>query len=160
MASTREHRQSRTTGWVRSLSSTPSMASLRFARSNDDVLIGGVASGLAHRWGVEPVLVRIAFGILSWAGAIGVIAYLVAWSISLDPGDRRAPPPRKITVGQSIAFGCLVLGIVTLLRTAGLWLGDAVGIPLVIGGIGAAVVYVGTGADRRFRGMNRPASAT
>ncbi|MEX2540033.1 MAG: PspC domain-containing protein [Actinomycetota bacterium] len=140
-------------GWVRrpfQITEQP-LSKLRFARNADDALISGVAGGLGARWGVEPVLVRIAFVVLSFAGAVGVVVYLGAWWISLDPGDPRAPRPRDSTVPQAIAFGAIVLGLVVLLRDVGLWLGDELGIPLLIAAGGAAVVYVGTGQKRRPR---------
>ncbi len=138
-------------GWVRGLTERPLPSSLRFARSRDDALIAGVAGGLAERWGVDPVLVRIGFFITSFAGAVGVIIYLAAWWIAMEPGDRRAPKPRAPTLSQNIAFGSIVLGSVFLLRSANLWLGDAAGIPLLIMSVGAAVVYVGAGQQRRPR---------
>jgi signal transduction histidine kinase/phage shock protein PspC (stress-responsive transcriptional regulator) len=137
-------------GWVRPLAEGP-LSRVRFARSRDDALIAGVAGGLGERWGVEPVLVRIAFVVLSFAGAVGVVAYLSAWWVALDPGDRRAGRPREPSGAQNLAFGAVVLGSVLLLRSVGLWLGDPVGIPLLIGAIGAAVVYVGAGRERRPR---------
>lgn len=136
------------TGWVRPLASEQ-LSGLRFARSRDDALLAGVCGGLGARLGVEPVLVRISFVVLSFAGALGVLAYLVAWAVSLDPGDRRAPRTREPNPTQSMAFGAIVLGAVLLLREAGLWLGDQVGIPLIIAAVGAGVIYVGTGRDRR-----------
>ena len=141
------------TGWVRSLREQP-LHTLRFARSRDDALISGVAAGLGERWGVDPVLVRIAFFVLSFAGAVGVVAYLTAWWVSVDPGDRRAPKPREPSVAQGMAFGAIVLGLVFLLRASGLWLGDALGVPIIIVSVGAAVIYVGSG-DRRPRWARR-----
>ena len=126
-----------------------SPAGLRFARSDEDALFTGVAGGLAERLGVDAVVVRIAFVLLSFAGAVGVVAYLVAWTISLDPGDRRAPPPRPASPTQSLALGAIVLGVVLLLRQAGLWLGDPVGIPLVIAAVGAGLIYVGSGKRQK-----------
>jgi signal transduction histidine kinase len=52
---------------------------------------------------------------------------------------------------QSIAFGCMVLGSVIVLRSVGLWLGDQVGIPLLIASAGAAVVNMGTRPEKRMR---------
>lgn len=138
------------TGWVRPLASDQ-LSGLRFARSRDDALLVGVCGGLGARLGVEPVLVRIAFVVLSFAGALGVLAYLVAWSISLDPGDRRAPRPREPSPTQSFAFGAIALGAVLILRSIGLWLGDQVGIPLIIAAAGAGVIYVGSGRERKAR---------
>ncbi len=127
------------------------MSRLRFARSRDDALFSGVAGGIGERLGVDPVIVRIAFVVLSYTGAVGVIAYLAAWSISLDPRDPRVPRPKERSVSQAIAFGSIVVGVTLVFRAAGLWLGDAVGIPLLIAAIGAGVVYAGTGREGRPR---------
>jgi phage shock protein C len=40
--------------------------------------IAGVCAGVAHRFGVDPLLVRIAFVIFGFVGA-GEIAYIVLW---------------------------------------------------------------------------------
>lgn len=122
---------------------------LRFARSRDDAVVAGVAGGLGARWGVEPVLVRIAFVVLSYTGGVGVFAYLAAWAVSLDPEDHEAPPAREPRAQQDVAFGLIVLGLVVVLRESVLWFGDAMGIPLVLAACGAAVLYVGTDAERR-----------
>jgi phage shock protein PspC (stress-responsive transcriptional regulator) len=135
-------------GWVRPLGQAP-LSAFRFARSRHDALIAGVAGGIGERIGVDAVLVRIAFVVLSFAGAVGVVLYLCAWFIALDPGDRRAPPAREPTAVQDISFGAIVYGCVLMLRSVGLWLGDPVGIPLLIGAGGAGVVYVGAGRERR-----------
>jgi signal transduction histidine kinase/phage shock protein PspC (stress-responsive transcriptional regulator) len=141
------------TGWVRQFTDRP-LPSFRFARSSSDILISGVAGGLGERWGVDPVVVRIAFVVTSFAGAIGVVLYLTAWWIALEPGDRRAPKPRERSMAQNLAFGAFVLGGVMLLREGKLWLGDSIGIPLLIGSVGAAVVFLGAGRERR--GQARP----
>ncbi len=137
-------------GWVHQITDRP-LSSLRFARSQTDALISGVAGGLGELWGVDAVLVRIAFVLLAYCGAVGVIAYIVAWSLSLDPGDRRAPKARDPVMQQSIAFGLIVLGSVVVLRAIGLWLGDQFGIPLLIASAGAAVVNMGTRSGKRLR---------
>lgn len=143
-----EHRSMVRSGWVRPFTERP-LSVFRFARSQHDMLISGVAGGVAERIGVDPTVVRVAFVALSAAGAIGVIAYLVAWSLSLDPGDRRAPRARPPVPAQNIAFGFVVLGTIVLLRSVGLWFGDAVGFPILIGAVGAGVVYAGAGTTTR-----------
>ena len=55
-------------------------------RRTDDKWIGGVASGLADRLGIDPVIVRAAFVLLTILGGVGVTFYLVAWA--LLPNDR------------------------------------------------------------------------
>ncbi len=51
----------------------------RLYRSTDDVIIAGVASGIAAYFGIDPVFVRIVFVILAFANGIGILAYLVFW---------------------------------------------------------------------------------
>jgi signal transduction histidine kinase len=138
------------TGWVHQVTDEP-LSRLRFARSRSDALIAGVAGGLAERWGVDPVLVRIAFVLLAYTGAVGVVAYILAWSISLDPDDRRVAKAREPVMQQSVAFGTIVLGVVLVLRSFGLWLGDPIGIPLIVAAAGAAVVNMGTRPEKRMR---------
>jgi len=136
-------------GWVSS--EVRRLSGLRFARSRSDVLLAGVAGGLGERIGIDPVLVRIAFILLAYCGAVGVLAYVVAWTVSLDPRDARAPRPRAPSGQQEIAFGLVTLGAVLLLRETGLWFGNAIGIPLIICAAGAGVVYLGTGRPRWTR---------
>ena len=60
----------------------------RLTRSRTNGTIAGVCAGLADYFGVDVVLVRLLFVILSIAGAIigGVIIYVAAWMI-MPPGD-------------------------------------------------------------------------
>jgi phage shock protein PspC (stress-responsive transcriptional regulator) len=62
------------------------LRSLGVRRRTDDKWIGGVCSGLADRLGVDPVIVRAAFVLLTILGGVGVSLYLVAWA--LLPNDR------------------------------------------------------------------------
>jgi phage shock protein C len=48
-------------------------------RTRDDRVIGGVCGGLGRYLGIDPVLMRIAFVILAFAGGGGILVYLVAW---------------------------------------------------------------------------------
>ena len=50
-------------------------------RSPDDRLIAGVAGGLGVYFGIDPVIVRIGFIILTFFGGVGPALYLVAWLI-------------------------------------------------------------------------------
>jgi len=55
-------------------------------RTRDDRVIGGVCGGLGRYLGVDPVLMRIAFVILAFAGGGGILVYLIAWV--LIPAER------------------------------------------------------------------------
>src|SRR5688500_13253345 len=54
----------------------PSQGVRRLTRSSSDKLIGGVAGGLGRYFGVDPILFRIAFAVLTFAGGVGVLAYI------------------------------------------------------------------------------------
>lgn len=51
----------------------------RLFRDTDDVVIAGVASGIAAYFGIDPVFVRIIFVILALANGIGILAYIIFW---------------------------------------------------------------------------------
>jgi phage shock protein PspC (stress-responsive transcriptional regulator) len=62
----------------------------RLERSSDRVL-GGVCAGLAHRFAVEPLLVRLAFVVLTLASGAGVVLYALLWVLMPEEGE----PPRE-----------------------------------------------------------------
>lgn len=61
--------------------SNGSSATKRMYRDPDGRIIGGVCSGLASYWRVDPTLVRIIFVLLCIFGMAGVLIYLVLWII-------------------------------------------------------------------------------
>lgn len=58
----------------------------RVRRRTNDTWFRGVCSGLADRFGVDPVIVRAALVLLTVLGGAGITIYLVAWA--LLPNDR------------------------------------------------------------------------
>jgi phage shock protein C len=63
-------------------------ANQRTLHKGESRIIGGVCSGLAEYFGVEPVFVRVAFVLLAIvpAGA-GVLLYLLLWLLMPEPGS-------------------------------------------------------------------------
>lgn len=59
---------------------------LGVARTTEGRLGGGVCAGLARRWGVAPIVVRIGFLALAVVGGIGLLTYLVV--LALLPDER------------------------------------------------------------------------
>jgi phage shock protein PspC (stress-responsive transcriptional regulator) len=59
----------------------PAAPHKRLYRRTDNKVIAGVASGLGDYFNVDPVIVRIAFVLLAFAGGAGIIAYGVMWWI-------------------------------------------------------------------------------
>ncbi|MFA5935326.1 MAG: PspC domain-containing protein [Patescibacteria group bacterium] len=53
--------------------------SKRFYRNPDDMVIGGVCSGIAAYFGIDPLIVRIIFAILTLVNGFGILVYLVLW---------------------------------------------------------------------------------
>src|SRR5436309_109070 len=52
----------------------------RLTRSETDKRIAGVCGGLGEYFGIDPILVRVAFVLLALMGP-GVIAYIVLWIV-------------------------------------------------------------------------------
>jgi phage shock protein PspC (stress-responsive transcriptional regulator) len=53
-----------------------------------DRWIGGVASGIAHRMGIDPLIVRGIFIVLTLFAGIGVLLYGLAWALLPEPDGR------------------------------------------------------------------------
>jgi signal transduction histidine kinase len=113
-------------------------------RSRDNRVLLGVAGGLGERLGVDPILVRIAFAVLAIGGGSGVLLYLLAWGLSVEPEAATAParPVRRRPNGrQAVALGMVVFGTMLLLRQMGLWFGDRIAWPVALAAAGAAVIW-------------------
>ena len=91
-------------------------------RSRADRVLGGVAAGSAHYFGIDPVLVRLGFVLLTIAGGSGILLYLIAWLIIPEEaeGEERAPvrstgpaldaaTTRLVLGGALIAIGGIML---------------------------------------------------
>ncbi|MHC6592201.1 PspC domain-containing protein [Arthrobacter sp. C152] len=53
-----------------------------------DRWIGGVSSGIAHRLGVDPIIIRGVFVVLTILAGIGVLLYGLAWAFLPEPDGR------------------------------------------------------------------------
>ncbi len=139
---------------------------------------GGVCAGLADYFSADPLLFRIAFVVLAGFGGLGVALYVVAWAVvpaalPSVPGETirlkgRAGAMRALAAGawrEAAGIGLLVLAGLLLLRQLGLWPGDAIVWPLVLGSSGLALVArqlwgTGVGAEALPAAWDRPAPAT
>jgi phage shock protein PspC (stress-responsive transcriptional regulator)/predicted membrane protein len=88
----------------------------RLRRSTRDRYIGGVAGGIAQTYGIDPVLVRVAFVVASVFGGGGVIVYVVLWAV-IPPDDGTAPlvRHRPIDAGRVLGFVLLAAGAIALM---------------------------------------------
>jgi signal transduction histidine kinase len=108
-----------------------------------------VAGGLGERLGVDPIVVRLAFVALSLAAGIGLALYLLGYLFSVEPEPGAAATPSGTSARQAVAVGLMVLGVLLLLRAAGLWFGDGLVWPAVLTALGSAVIW--TRSDERDR---------
>ncbi|MCH6469274.1 PspC domain-containing protein [Sinomonas terrae] len=102
-------------GWVRRL---------RVTRGSDR-WAGGVASGLAHRWGVDPVVVRGLFIVAAIFLGVGVLAYGVLWLLLPEPDGRihcQEAMRGRWTAGMTGGLIATILGLGG--ARAGFWFGD------------------------------------
>lgn len=123
-------------------------ATPRMERRADARLVAGVCRGLAVHLGVETVVIRLVFVLLTVASGFGALAYLALWLL-VPMVPLAGVVPERRDWAQIIAYGALItgLGLVTVAAgTAGLALW-----PIVIGGIGAAILWQQADPERRQR---------
>jgi len=95
----------------------------RPARPREDRQLAGVASAIARRYDIDPVLVRIGFVVAAFTG-IGAVLYIAGWIALPESPENPTAPPRK---PRTILVVGLVLGAAVSL---GYVFGDGKGIVL------------------------------
>jgi len=125
-----------------------------FARSSNDRVIAGVAGGLAERIRIDPVVVRLAFVVLALAGGVGVVLYLVLWTIGRAETETRPAWRAGGDAQRTVAAVSIVIGTLLVLRASHVWFGDALVWPVALAAVGSAIIWVRL--DRsRSRGRER-----
>jgi phage shock protein PspC (stress-responsive transcriptional regulator) len=51
----------------------------RLYRDENHKVLGGVCSGIANYFGMDPVIIRIIFVVLLFAGGVGILPYIIFW---------------------------------------------------------------------------------
>jgi signal transduction histidine kinase len=120
-----------------------------FVRSRRDRVITGVAGGLAERLGVDSVLIRLGFVVLTLAGGVGLALYLVLFAVSRDETDAPEPARRGGSRQRTVAIILVLAGALLVLRSLKLWFGDALVWPAALAAVGSAIIWVR--ADRAGR---------
>lgn len=93
-----------------------------------DRWIGGVASGIAHRLGVDPLIIRGVLIVLTVFAGIGVLAYGLAWALLPEPDGRihvQEAAAGRWTAGMTGALITSVIGFPSL--GTGVWGWDRFG---------------------------------
>jgi signal transduction histidine kinase len=127
------------------VTTSPGSASERLLRRDRDAgWIGGVAAGIARRFGIDVSLVRLAFVVATAAGGFGVGAYLLGWILipSGESGSARSRlPTGRAAVEVALGTGLLLLAALLTFRELGIWFSDAIVWPLVLIASGGALLW-------------------
>ncbi len=106
-------------------------------RSTGDRKIAGVAGGLGRAFGVDPVLIRVAFVVLTIFGGFGGLLYVLGWLLLPADGDEVSAAEALLGRGRSsvpppLAVG---LGIVAVIAAFSMFSWGLPFLPLAIGGV-------------------------
>lgn len=98
-------------------SGEPSPGIRRLRRSTTDRMLAGVAGGMGEYIGVDPIIVRIAFVVLTLFGGIGLVLYGAGWLLMSDRDER--PAVQELFGGSRrhqvvVAVAAILVGIVTV----------------------------------------------
>jgi signal transduction histidine kinase/phage shock protein PspC (stress-responsive transcriptional regulator) len=123
----------------------PGSASAHILRRDRDAgWVGGVAAGIARRFGIDVSLVRLAFVVATAAGGFGLGAYLLGW-ILIPAGEsgsaRSRLPTGRAAVEVALGTGLLLLAALLAFRELGIWFSDAIVWPLVLIASGGALLW-------------------
>jgi phage shock protein PspC (stress-responsive transcriptional regulator) len=100
----------------------------RLVRVRDGRWLGGVAAGLGRYFDVNPLVYRIAFAALAFAGGTGILLYLAAWLV-IPAEDReestavQALREHRDRPWLLLGVGLLLFAAVLVLSEAELWTG-------------------------------------
>ena len=117
--------------------------------------IGGVASGIALRYQIDPVIVRIAFVAAALTGGAGVLLYVLGWLWLPEEGDEVSPAEALIHKGHSsMSSGLTVLLGLLVLPSVGFLIGGGFEVFVTLA-LAAAGIYL----LQKNRGHLEPAIA-
>jgi signal transduction histidine kinase len=141
-------------GSSRTVTSETTSAPARFTRSRSNRVLSGVCGGVGQVIGVNPLVLRVAVVALTAAGGTGALLYVLAWLLLPQEGSDRslgsaAVRDRGGDVVEVLAIGSIVLGAILLVRATGIWFNDAFLWPLLLAGVGLAVIWRQAGDDER-----------
>jgi phage shock protein PspC (stress-responsive transcriptional regulator) len=119
-------------------------------------MVAGVSGGIADYFGIDPIIVRLAFVALALLGGSGFGLYLIAWLVMPHEHEDESAAINALRGGHRaggralLAVGLLFVGIVVLSSSL-FWLpiGDGLFLPLLI--LAAGIALLVWPADREGR---------
>ncbi|MCX6089634.1 MAG: PspC domain-containing protein [Candidatus Atribacteria bacterium] len=109
----------------------------RLYRSRTDRMLGGVCSGIAKYFEVDPTIIRLLTVALLFAGGAGIVAYIVAWvivpeepreqeeqdekTIEVTPEKVKADEVRRSRNMELLAWILVVIGVIWVARYVFSW---------------------------------------
>ena len=138
----------------------PAAPRRRLQRSKQRRVLAGVAGGLGEYTGVDPVLFRVLFAVLTAFGGAGILLYLVGWLFLPDEDQATSPAESLIGRGRGGDAVQAVLLAVAVFALAGLMLRGDVGDLVLLLVVAAGGVLLARHLDERHDGTppGRPAA--
>ena len=86
--------------------------------------IAGVAAGIAQRYHLDPILVRVAFVVSAFYGGAGIVMYLLGWLLLPEQDDESSPLESLVSRGKSSTSAVFTILLCAALFPAMAWLTD------------------------------------
>ena len=127
------------------MSTTPAETPRTLHRNVNNRVIAGVCSGLADYFAIDPILVRLAFVVVAFAGGASVLAYIILWIVmprwegpATVASNASAPRDAALWVGGFL----VVLGALFLIGNTGIfwWWNWSFFWPLILVGLGVLIL--------------------
>lgn len=126
--------------------------SRRFYRSTSNNLLGGVCSGLAQYLNVDPVIVRVAFVLATFADGLGILAYILLlilvprrpWHMEMQqPSEPMTvdPTTRHRAPAYWFGIGLVVIGVFAFANELMPWIDIDVLWPVLLIALGGGLMY-------------------
>jgi phage shock protein PspC (stress-responsive transcriptional regulator) len=127
----------------------------RLRRSRTDRRLAGVAGGLGRHLDIDPVILRVAFVVLTFFGGAGLLMYVACWLLVPEDGHEwgRVPLDRR---SRSVAL--VLVGLLALFLLFGHWWWSS-GVPWVILLVAGVTALVAMHRPRRDATERAPEGA-
>ncbi|WP_231949678.1 PspC domain-containing protein [Alloactinosynnema sp. L-07] len=86
--------------------------------------IAGVAAALGDRYGIDPVIIRVAFVVAAFYGGAGILFYLLGWLLLAEEDDEVSPVEALHGRGRSSSSGPFTIALGAALIPAFWWFFD------------------------------------